>query len=114
MGGVLGELGATGVETGLVAGTAVPPACGAGLLVIAGEEGVAADAPVAGSTTPMIGGGSEGPPWRAATALPLVVAWPWGMDAGVPPRAPEARGWALAAAPTLPAAPFGPTHSNKA
>src|SRR5215470_20400798 len=62
MGGVPGELGATGVETCLVAGTAVPPACGAGVFVIACGEGVAADAPVAGSTTPMIGWGLEGPP----------------------------------------------------
>src|SRR5262249_6033359 len=77
MGGVLGEFGATGVDTPLVAGAAVPPASGAGLLVIAGGEGVAADAPpIAGSTTPMIGWEVEGPPWRAAAALPLVVAWP--------------------------------------
>src|SRR5215472_15672806 len=60
MGGVLGELGATGVETCLVAGTAVPRACGAGLLVIAGGEGVAVDAPDGGSAMPMIGWGAEG------------------------------------------------------
>jgi hypothetical protein len=77
MGGEFIELGATGVDIPLVAGTAALPACGAGLLVIAGGEGVAADVPVAGSATPMIGGVSEGPPWRAAATFALVVDWPW-------------------------------------
>jgi hypothetical protein len=87
MGGVLGELGATGVETSLVAGTAVPPAFGAGVFVIVGGEGVGADAPVPGSKAPMIGWELEPPLWGAIAALPLVVGWTWGMEDGLPGRA---------------------------
>src|SRR6516165_4747099 len=84
MDGVLGEFGATGADAPWVAGTAAPPAWGAGLLGIAGGECVAADAPVPGETTPMSGWELEPPPWSAAAAPPLAVAWLPGTGAGLP------------------------------